>query len=75
MFLFDLILLRRLGSRDSAPGVTTGYRLNGLGVGDRVTVGARFSPLHVIQTGPGPYTASHPVATGGSFLGGRTAGA
>jgi hypothetical protein len=54
---------------DSAVGIATGYGRDGRGVGVRVPVEARFSPLHVIQTGPGAHAASYPKGTGSSFLG------
>jgi hypothetical protein len=47
-------------------GIATGYGLDGQGVRGRVTLGARFTPLHVIQTGSGAHPASSPMATEGS---------
>jgi hypothetical protein len=61
--------------RGSAVGVVTGYGLDGRGVGVRVPVGVRFSPLHVVQTGSGAHPASYPMGTGGSFPRGKAAGA
>jgi hypothetical protein len=34
-----------------------------------------FSPLHVVHTGSTAHTAFYPMGTGGSFPGGRAAGA
>jgi hypothetical protein len=62
-------------SRESAVGIATGYGLDGGGVGVRVPLGARFSPLHVAQTDCGAHPASYPIHTGGSFPGGKAAGA
>jgi hypothetical protein len=66
MFIFKA---EGVGSRDSAVGIATGYGLDGRGVGVRVPVGARFSPLHVVQTGPGASPASYPMGSGSSFPG------
>jgi hypothetical protein len=63
-------LLKYTRSRDSEVGITTGYGLDSRGVGVRVPVGARFSPLHGVQTGSVAHSASYPVATGGYFTGG-----
>jgi hypothetical protein len=41
--------------------------LDGRGVGVRVPVEARFSPLHSVQTGSGAHPASYLMGTGGSF--------
>jgi hypothetical protein len=37
--------------------------------------GQVFSPFHVFQTGPGVHPTSYPVGTGGTFPGGKEAGA
>jgi hypothetical protein len=54
-----------IGSRESAVGIATGYRL------DRVEFEYRqkqdFSPLHVVQIGSGRHPASNLMGTGGSF--------
>jgi hypothetical protein len=52
-------------SRDIAVGIGTGYGLDGRGVGVRVPVGARCSPLHVVQTGCGAHPSPYPMGTGG----------
>jgi hypothetical protein len=40
---------------NSVVGIATGYGLDGQGVGVRVPVGARFPPLHVLQSGSGAH--------------------
>jgi hypothetical protein len=60
-------------SRGSAVGIATDYGLDDRGVG--VRVGSEFSLLHVVQTGSGAHPASYPMGTGGSFPGGKAAGA
>jgi hypothetical protein len=62
-------------SRDSVVGIATGYGLDDQGVGVRVPVGQEFSILHVVQTGFGVHPTSYPMGTGGSFPGGKAAGA
>jgi hypothetical protein len=37
--------------------------------------GQEFSLLHVVQTGSGVHPTSYPMGTGGSFPGGKAAGA
>jgi hypothetical protein len=51
-------------SRDSAVGTAADYGLEGREVGGRVLVGARFSPLHVVQTGSGAHSASYTKGIG-----------
>jgi hypothetical protein len=63
------------GGRDNTVGIATGYGLNDRAVGVRVPVGTRFSPLHNVQIGSGAHSASYPIGTGGSFPGGKAAGA
>jgi hypothetical protein len=63
-----------LGSRDSSLGIATGYGLDDREVGVRIPVGLRFSLLHV-ETGSGAHPTSYPIGTGGSFPGGKAAGA
>jgi hypothetical protein len=60
-------------SHDSAVGIATGYGLDDGGVGFRVPVRARFSPLHIIQIGYGVHSASYPMGTGGSITGDKAA--
>jgi hypothetical protein len=50
-----------------------GQEQDGRGIGFRVQIGARFSPLHVVQTGSGVHSASYPMGTVGSFPGGKAA--
>jgi hypothetical protein len=64
-----------VGSRDSAVGIKTGYGLDDRGVGFEFRWGQEFSLHHVVQTGNGAHPASYPMATGGSFPGGKVAGA
>jgi hypothetical protein len=54
-------------------GITTGYRLDDLGVGVRVPVGQEFSSL--VQTGSGVHPTSYLMGTWDSFTGGKTTGA
>jgi hypothetical protein len=63
------------GSRDTVVRVAAGYGLDNLGVGVRVPAGSRFFLLHVVQTGSGVYLTSYPMSIGGSFPGGKAAGA
>jgi hypothetical protein len=53
-------------SRDSAVVITTGYVLDGGGVGVTFPVGVRyFSLLNLVQTGSGAYPASYSMDTVG----------
>jgi hypothetical protein len=54
-------------------GIATGYWLEGRGVGVRVPVGAKFSPLHILETGSGAHLTSYPMVTGVNFAGGKAA--
>jgi hypothetical protein len=54
--------------RDSAVGIATGSGMDDRGVGVWVPVGARFSPLQVVQTGSGAHQDSYPMGTGGLLL-------
>jgi hypothetical protein len=64
------------GSRDSPVGTATGYWLDERMIGVRFPAGAgNFSLRHHVQTGSGSHPASYPVGTGGSFPGGKAAGA
>jgi hypothetical protein len=63
------------GSRDNVVGIATGY-----GLDDQVSEFEswwvqEFSLLHVVQTSSGAHQASYPMGTGGSFPGGKAAGA
>jgi hypothetical protein len=56
-------------------GIATGYGLDGRGVGFRVPVGQRFSPLHIVDASSGAHPASYPMGAGGSFPGVKAVGA
>jgi hypothetical protein len=56
----------------SAVRITTGYGLDDGGVGVQSQL---FSLLHIVQTGSGAHPASYPMDIGGSFPGGKAAGA
>lgn len=58
------------GTRDSAVGLATGYRLHDREVGDRVPEGAGFFPSPRC-----PDSASYSMDTGDSFSGGKATGA
>jgi hypothetical protein len=63
-------------SRDSPVGIATDYGLDDPMIGARIRAGAgNFPLLHRLQTGSGAHPASHPMGTGGSFSGGKAAGA
>jgi hypothetical protein len=62
-------------SRDSSVGIGTGYGLDNEGIGVRVPRGQEFSILQVVLTGSESYPISYPMGTGGSFPGGKAAGA
>jgi hypothetical protein len=63
-------------SRDSSTGVALDYRLDDRDSGVRFPVGAgNFSVHRRVQNGSGAHPASYPMGTGGSFLGGKAAGA
>jgi hypothetical protein len=59
----------------SVVGIATGYRLDDQGVGVLVPVGQELSLLHIVHTGSGVHPTSCPMGTGGSFFGGKAAGA
>jgi hypothetical protein len=44
---------KNMKRRGSAVGIATGYGIDGRGVAVRVPAGAKFSSLHVVQTGSG----------------------
>jgi hypothetical protein len=62
-------------SRDSAVGIATSYWLDEQKSEFESRWGQEFSLLHVVQTGFGVHLTSYPMGTGGSFLGGKAAGA
>jgi hypothetical protein len=63
-------------SRDSVVGIATGYGLDDRGVGVRVPVGVKdFLFSTSSRPALGPHPASYPMVTGGTFPGGKEAGA
>jgi hypothetical protein len=62
--------------RDSSVGTATGYGLDDRMTGIRFPAGdGNFSLRHRVQTGSGAHSASYSMGTGGSFPGGKAAGA
>jgi hypothetical protein len=57
-----------MGSRDSAVGIATGYRLD-----FESRWRQEFSPVHVVQTSSGVHPTSYPMGIGGCFSGGKAA--
>jgi hypothetical protein len=71
---FSLLVSIPLQSRDSSVSIALGYGLDDRGSRVRFPAGARnFSPHYRIQNGSGAHPASYPMATGGSFPGGKAA--
>jgi hypothetical protein len=62
-------------SRDSSVGIATGYGLEDGVVRVRVPVRQEFLFFHAVNTGSGVHPISYTLGTGGSFLGGKAAGA
>jgi hypothetical protein len=62
-------------NRDSAVRIATGYGLDDLEVGVRIAVGSRILCSPGRRDRPTVHPASCPVGTGGSFSGGKAAGA
>jgi hypothetical protein len=64
----------KLQSRDSSVGIALGYGLDDRGSRVRFPAGAgNFSLHHRVQNGSGAHPASYPMATRGSFPGGKAA--
>jgi hypothetical protein len=66
----------RLGNRESAvtiATIATGWKTEGSEFESRES--KEFLLLHVVETGFGVHPVSYPMYTGGSFLGGKAAGA
>jgi hypothetical protein len=62
--------------RDISVGIALNYELDDRGSSVRFPEGAgNFSLYHCIQNGTGAHPASYPIGTGGSFSGGKAAGA
>jgi hypothetical protein len=69
-------LMNRKQNRDSSVGIALGYGLDGRGSRVRFPAGAgNFSLHHRVQNGSGAPPTSYPRGTGGSFPGGKAAGA
>jgi hypothetical protein len=63
-------------SRDSSVGIALGYELDDRDSRVRFSAGAgNFSLHHRVQNGSGAHPASYPMGSGGSFPGGKAAGA
>jgi hypothetical protein len=63
-------------SRESSVGIALGYGLYDRGSRVRFPAGAgNFSLHHRVQNGSMAYPASYPMGIGGSFPGGKAAGA
>jgi hypothetical protein len=59
----------------SSVAIQTDYGLDDRMIGVQFPVGAgNFSLRHSVQTSSEAHTASYPMGTGGSFLGGKAAG-
>jgi hypothetical protein len=56
-------------------GIALGYGLDDRGSRVRFRAGAGNFFLHRVQNGSGAHSASYPMGTGGSFPGGKAAGA
>jgi hypothetical protein len=62
--------------QDSSVGIATGYGLDSRMTGVRFPEGTGNFSLHRrVQTGSGAHPASYSMGTGGSFPGGKAAGA
>jgi hypothetical protein len=63
-------------NRDSSVDIALGYGLDDRGSRVRFPAGAEnFSLHHRVQNGSGSHPASYPMGAGGSFPGGKAAGA
>jgi hypothetical protein len=60
---------------DSSVGIALGYGLGDRGSRVRFSAGAGNSLHHRVQNGSAAHPASYPMDTGGSFPGGKAAGA
>jgi hypothetical protein len=74
-FLSFLILYTVGRSRDSVVGIGTGYGLDDRRAGVRVPIGSRIFSSPRCLTGSGDHPTSYTMGTGGSFPGGKAAGA
>jgi hypothetical protein len=80
LLYFEHIIIKKklcdANSRDSSVGIALGYGLDDRGSRVRFPEGAgNFSLHHHVQNGSGAQPASYPMGTGGSFPGGKAAGA
>jgi hypothetical protein len=67
---------RGLEILDSSVGIALGYGLDDQGSSVRLPAGTgNFSLHHRVQNGSGAHPATYPMGNGGSFPGGKTAGA
>jgi hypothetical protein len=62
-------------SRGSSVGIATAYGLHNRGIGVRVLVGPGMFTSPYRPTGSETHPASYPIASGGSFPGGKGTGA
>jgi hypothetical protein len=73
---YQLFLTQGMYSRDSSVGIALGDGLDDRGSGIRFSAGAgKFSLHHRVHNGSGVHPASYPTGNGGSFPGGKAAGA
>jgi hypothetical protein len=76
MHPFIVCLLSIKKNRGSSVGIALGYGLDIRGYRDRFPAGAgNFSLHHRVQNVSGAHPASYSMGTGGSFPGGKAAGA
>jgi hypothetical protein len=64
---------REFESRDSVVGIATDWTTEGSEFESRY--GQEFSLLQIVQTGSEVHPTAYPMGTGGSFPGGKAAGA
>jgi hypothetical protein len=75
-FKVNVFLITLIRASDSSVGIALGYGLDDRGSRVRFPAGAgNFSLHHRFQNGSGAHPASYPMGTGGSFSGGKAAGA
>jgi hypothetical protein len=72
LYMYTFLIM----SRDNSVGIATGYWLGDQMIGVRFPAGAgNFSLRHHVQTGSGARPEFYPMGKGGSFPGGKAAGA
>jgi hypothetical protein len=74
MASISLVYEKRV-SRGSSVGIATAYGLDDRGVGVRVLVASEFSFLYIVHTASRAHPALYSMGIGGSFSGGKAAGA